>query len=66
MYVKKNVTSDMTYEQTQEIYNNLVEELTYYFDQMTNPIELDLNIFEEEYNKCIEELGINENLSYGR
>ena len=40
----------------------LVEEITYYFDQMKNPIELDLNVFKEEFEREINSMELsNEN-----
>lgn len=58
MYIKNNVTSDMSYEEAMTKYDDLEAELTYYFDQMKNPIELDLSIFKEEFEAEISNLGI--------
>lgn len=66
MYVKNNVTSEMSYEEAMSKYDDLVAEITYYFDQMNNPIELDLDVFKEEFERCIEELELNKNSELSR
>ena len=62
MFIKNNVTSDMTYDEAMSKYDELVAEITYYFDQMKNPIELDLNVFKEEFEREINSMELsNEN-----
>lgn len=62
MFIKNNVTSDMTYDEAMSKYDELVEEITYYFDQMKNPIELDLSVFKEEFEREINSMELsNEN-----
>ena len=63
MYAKKYLTSNMTYEETLDVYENLIDEITYYFDEMKNPYDIDFSIFENEFNSCIEELGIEKSSS---
>ena len=58
MYVKNNITKDMSYEEAMKKYDDLVSEITYYFDQMKNPIELDLTIFRDEFEKEINSMSI--------
>ncbi len=58
MYVKNNITSDMSYDEAMAKYDDLVSEITYRFDKMAIPYNIDLNIFYEEFEKEIEEMGI--------
>lgn len=63
MYVKNNIDSSMSYEEAMTKYDDLIAEITYYFDQMKEPIELDLNVFREEFEKDIHDMGISNTIN---
>lgn len=57
MYYKKNISEDMTYEQMQEVANNLVKKVTLY---VPNEYNIDTNRFYENLNTYINQLETNE------
>lgn len=66
MFIKNNVTSDMSYDEAMSKYDDLISEITYYFSEMANPIELDLSIFRDEFEKDINNMGILNHQELGR
>lgn len=58
MYMKKHLNENMSYQEAADVYDRLIEEITYYFDQMKEPYEIDFSIFEEEFHNYLDELGI--------
>lgn len=65
MYMKKYLTPEMTYEEAEVVYKNLMEEITYYFDEMKRPYEIDFDVFESTFKECASELGIQNNATLG-
>ncbi len=47
---------DKQYEM-QKKYEELIAEITYYFDKAKKPFELDLSIFTDEFNCSVRKLG---------
>ena len=65
MYMKKYLTTEMTYEEAEEVYQNLMDEITYFFDQMKRPYEIDFDVFDSTFKECVNELGIQNNSTLG-
>lgn len=58
MYMKKYLNPEMSYVESEVVYKNLMEEITYYFDEMKRPYEIDFDIFEATFRECANELEI--------
>lgn len=65
MYMKKNLNENMSYDEALVIYDNLMSEITYYFDKMKNPYDIDYSVFENTFNECLSELNISKGLKRG-
>ncbi|MBO5485235.1 MAG: hypothetical protein J5979_08525 [Lachnospiraceae bacterium] len=57
MYVKNHITAGMRQDEVQKKYEELIAEITYYFDKAKRPFELDLSIFTDEFNRLIRKSG---------
>lgn len=58
MYCKKHLYSNLSSDEVRGVYDNLIYEITYFFDQMANPYDLDMEVFENTFKKCASELGL--------
>lgn len=58
MYMKKHLTSDMSYDDAQNLFNNMMNEITFFFDKMDDPYVINYDVFEETFEECVNELGI--------
>lgn len=58
MYCQKYLIEGMTSDEAQNVYDNLINEVTYFFDQMARPYDLNMETFEDEFVNCCNEKGI--------
>lgn len=58
MYMKKHLTADMSYDEARAQYDNLMSEITYFFDEMSEPYKINYDEFERTFEECVKEAGI--------
>lgn len=58
IYMKKHLNASMSYEDAKGVYDYMMSEITFFFDEMDEPYEINYNVFEETFEKCVSELGI--------
>ena len=63
MYFKKYITSDMSYQEAEEIFNNFYYEITYGMETMNRKYTFNEDTFRPTFDSYLKEMGISNSLS---
>ena len=58
MYFKKYMHPDMTLAQAQEVFDAFYEDISFHFENLTHPYDIDQNTFQNAFDNYIKEIGI--------